>query len=199
MEMGLRPLAQPRRHTSGIGRHGCGVLMAEGGRRCKLTGHTGFAGAMEHILADPSVSAGVEKIAVSRPVAAARIEYRAGEGLTEQRFGRAPAALAWVESLLDGGVITRLIEPTKLVIAPAILDTPIAAKLPAKLLNAEAELFTAMVRPFTSFSVLPRAALSFLALAAAFSDCRLILMLISDIILYFLLILFLNLLISLKH
>lgn len=46
----------------------CGVLMAEGGRRCKLTGHTGFAGAMERILADPSVSAGVEKIAVSRPV-----------------------------------------------------------------------------------------------------------------------------------
>lgn len=67
-----------------------------------------FAGAVERVLADPTVAARVEKIAVSRPVAAARIEYRDGDGLSEQRFGRPPATLLWVESVLEGGVVHQI-------------------------------------------------------------------------------------------
>ncbi len=101
-------MATASRQDAGIESLACGALKTEGGKRCQLTGGTSFVGAMERVLADPAVAAQVEKIAVSRPVAAARIEYNDGEMTTEQKFGRAPATLLWDETVLAGGVVRQI-------------------------------------------------------------------------------------------
>jgi hypothetical protein len=105
-------------------------LNAEWGKRCELTGAISFADAIERVLADPNVAARVEKIAVSRPVAAARIEYRDhavrrdGDGLSEQKFGSAPAALSWVESFLDGGAAHKIATDLREIEAETGVGTP---------------------------------------------------------------------------
>ena len=101
-------MATASRQAAGVESSACGLLLPADAKRCQLAGSECFAGAMEHVLADPNVAAQVKKIVVSKPVATAKIEYRAGEGVSEQRFGRAPAGLLSVESVLDGGAAHKI-------------------------------------------------------------------------------------------